>query len=172
MKAEEAVDRFQAGELSRRVWDELVVRARFLVDDLDEAEDLAQEAIVVLLERTSAGGDDLEDPRAFLLGCIRMLARNKHQQRRRRSQILAAVHHPQAVPDHANSVEIRYLCYQLLAELPPTYARILRMRYLDGMPAQVIAERLGTTPGAVRQRLHRARKEARKMVIHLDPGRP
>lgn len=144
------------GEVYRQHWGVLLARARFRVDDPDEAQDLGQRGGLLVLERISEGKNELPaDPRSFLLGCLPKLARNERERRRRRMQLLAASDPPRVAPAHARSVEARSVCERILWELSPSDARLLRMRYLDDLTTRAIAKRLGTTPGAVRNRLDR-----------------
>lgn len=163
----------EVGEVYRREWDGLVARARFFVDHPDEAQDLVQRAVLVLLERMPERENELPaDPRSFLTGCLPNLARNDRERRRRRARLLAASDPPRVAPDHAGSVEARCLCERILRELSPSDARLLRMRYLEDLTTRVIAGRFGTTPGAVRDRLYRARRRARKAVARVEDQDP
>ncbi|MFW5905205.1 MAG: RNA polymerase sigma factor [bacterium] len=152
--------------LYRREWDELMARARSLVDDPDEAEDLVQEAVLVCVERVRRGRE-VTNARAFLLGCLRRLARNKRVRLRRRARLVAASNPPRTAPAHAEWVEARDLCERILRELPASDARLLRMRYLEGLTTRMMVDRLGSTRGAVRNRLYRARARARNVVTKL-----
>lgn len=171
MNSEDAVGPSDVGGVYRQNRQQLVARARCLVDDPDEAQDLVQRATLVLLERISdEENEPPADPRSFLLGCLPKLARNDRERRRRRGRLLAAWDPPRVVPDPAGSVEVRCVCERILSRMSPPDARLLRMRYLDDRTASVIAERLGTTPGALRGRLYRARRRARNLSGRLPSG--
>lgn len=119
------------------------------------------------------GGTELPvNPRAFLLGCLPKLARNDRERRRRRARLLAASDPPRVVQEPARAVEAKLLCERILAGLSPSDAQVLRMRYLDEFTTKAIAERLGTTPGAVRVRLHRSRRRAWRMSVRGGVGWP
>lgn len=59
---------------------------------------------------------------------------------------------------------------RLLEELPPRQRQILVMRVGAGMSATEVAERLGTTPGAVRTAQHRALNALRAAVAGGERG--
>ena len=54
---------------------------------------------------------------------------------------------------------------RLVDALPPRYAEVIRLRYLDGFSAREIARMLDMSPGAVRQRIARAKEKLRALLI-------
>lgn len=119
-------------ELYTQHFDELVARARSLVDDPDEAEDLVHDAFLILLERVERGGGAparaLTDPRAFLFGCLRRLARNLRERGRRRSDLLNRRETPTLTPAQTDGIEARLLCEWVFARLHPAEAELLRSK--------------------------------------------
>ena len=57
--------------------------------------------------------------------------------------------------------------HEALDSLPKMYREVLTLHYLGGMSSDEIAEALGASPGAIRQRLIRARAQLRKEVIAM-----
>jgi len=57
--------------------------------------------------------------------------------------------------------DVRRRVRRALDALPPEVARLLRWRYLDGLPVRAIAERLDESEKAAESRLHRAREALR-----------
>lgn len=53
---------------------------------------------------------------------------------------------------------------RMLAKLPEHFAIVLRLHYLERWPQQDIAEELGESTGAVKVRVHRAKKELAKIA--------
>jgi len=51
----------------------------------------------------------------------------------------------------------------LVSELPRNLSRLLRLHYLEGMPQKEIAEQEGISVSAVKTRIHRAKKELKKI---------
>ncbi|MEM1304322.1 MAG: sigma-70 family RNA polymerase sigma factor [Planctomycetota bacterium] len=55
-----------------------------------------------------------------------------------------------------------------LAGMSEKYRDAIRLRYLEGLPLETVAERLDTTEGAVRGLCHRARQELRERLMRLS----
>lgn len=146
----------QAGELRKQ----LVSIAHKYMGNTDEAEDIAQDAMVKLwLMR-----EQLTLPIAGMASivtrnlCIDVL-RKKHQ------TIDIA-----QLPDEADFSDDGEQIEQLLKvidSLPSTQRTILRMRHLQGMEMREIALVLGSTEVAVRKTLSRARKVVRNRLIAI-----
>lgn len=78
-----------AEEINRELRKELLVRARYLIDDRDLAQDIVQDAFLVYLRHVGRHGATIDDPRAYLLACISKIARNERERTRRRSRKMA-----------------------------------------------------------------------------------
>jgi RNA polymerase sigma-70 factor, ECF subfamily len=69
----------------------------------------------------------------------------------------------EVMPDTAmrqfEKAEMSEMIVSVLARLPDSMRRVLRMYFIDGLSQQDIAEREGTTVGAVKTRMHRAKQE-------------
>ena len=63
-----------------------------------------------------------------------------------------------------DDVETRYDLERALAELPEGDAEIARLRLLEGVEIDEIAERLGKTRNSVDQALHRSRKRLQELL--------
>jgi RNA polymerase sigma factor (sigma-70 family) len=63
-----------------------------------------------------------------------------------------------------DEVETRYDLEHALAELPAGAGEVARLRYLDGLEIEEIAERLGKTRNAVDQALFRSRKRLQELL--------
>ncbi len=59
--------------------------------------------------------------------------------------------------------------YQALQQLPDDAQSAIRWRYIEGLPSQVIAERLGKTDGAVRVLLTRTLKKLEQLLGDVRP---
>jgi RNA polymerase sigma-70 factor (ECF subfamily) len=62
--------------------------------------------------------------------------------------------------------ESRELVQQCISKLPDAYRTVLLLRDIEGMDTEETATMLGTSPGVVKTRLHRARQALRTL---LDP---
>jgi RNA polymerase sigma-70 factor, ECF subfamily len=68
--------------------------------------------------------------------------------------------------------ETRRLVHEGLAELPEPYRTVILLRDLEDLDGQETAKLLGTTPGAVKVRLHRARQALREILDRRLRERP
>src|SRR3954471_10030393 len=160
---------------SREVW--ALAYARWMDSDL--ALDITQEAFLRLWKQWEAGGEDIQNPRAWLLRVARNLAEDYAKSAFRRNgtqppELLTGVRSSQPLP--ADELERQEQFAQLRAvldELAPADREILTLRYAFDYDANTIAERLGVAVTAVHMRLSRARQRlAEKLSSHGDftPG--
>ena len=149
----------------------LVVRNRSRVEGVvrrllprDEAEDVLQEALL----RAYLGMSTLRDPDRFL-GWLCGIAVNLARMRLRRLalQRRVAVGAEETVDDGDRELlrEVR----EAVDLLPPGQRDVVLMHYVDDLACDEIARLLGTTSGAVRVRLHRARTQLRRELAPLAP---
>lgn len=136
--------------------------ARGLVADPNDADDLAQEAW--LRARTApperfAGAATL---RAWLAAVTRRLARDGRRSRRRRAERerRTARAEAEAVDVVERSARAEALVHAVRA-LDEPYRTAVLLRYLDGLPSAVLAERTGVSEVAVRKRLSRGLERLR-----------
>jgi RNA polymerase sigma-70 factor (ECF subfamily) len=145
-------------ELCRR----LAPRARLYglrhLRDAAAADDLAQEVLVLTLERLRAGRVREPDHLAsFVLGACRLVVRNQRRGRRRRTEILdrfAFDFQRETMPD-----TLALDCSRLrecLARLAERERTVLVLTFYAEQPSAEIAARLGTSPDNVRTVRHRA----------------
>jgi RNA polymerase sigma factor (sigma-70 family) len=139
--------------------------ARRLVGD--EADDVVQEAVL----RAFLSLSSLRDPdrfEAWLCG----IALNVAKMRLRRAAIEARVLAAAASNNLLLAQEDRDLLDAVrdaLDVLPPGQRDVVLMHYIDGLSCDEIAALLGSTPGAVRVRLHRARAQLRRELEPVEP---
>lgn len=137
--------------------------ARRLVRTSVEAEDLTQTAILNTLRRA----EHISDPqhvRAYLLTAVRNLWRNQLRERSRRrfigEDIAEQLPSDELDPaEQALTVLDTALAAAALASLSARSQEIITMRYIDELAYEDVAQRLGISPVAARQRAHRARDE-------------
>src|SRR3954447_4752664 len=159
---------------SREVW--ALAYARWLDSDL--ALDITQEAFLRLWKQWEVG-EDIQNPRAWLLRVARNLAEDYAKSSFRRNgtqppELLNGVRSRQ--PQPVEVLEREELFKQLRAELDelaPPDREILTLRYALDYEANEIAEILGVNVTAVHMRLSRARQRlAERLSTHGDfaPG--
>lgn len=161
---------------SREVW--ALAYARWMDSDL--ALDVTQEAFLRLWKQWEAG-EDIQNPRAWLLRVARNLAEDYAKSAFRRNgtqppELLNGVRSAQ--PSPAEVLEKNELFAQLravLEELAPADRDILTLRYALDYDANRIADLLDINVTAVHMRLSRARQRlADRLSSHGDfaPGNP
>lgn len=126
--------------------------------DQESAHDLAQQALLITLERLRA--NDVREPDqigSFILGTSRMLTQAQHRTERRREALRAEYAHlaPASVGPATMSVDRAPLenCLERLGQRDRT---VLVLAFYAEHPAAVIGEALAMSPGAVRVARHRA----------------
>lgn len=133
----------------------LVVQLYGITGDLQEAQDVVQEAFVRGLSRDGRLAA-MDNPEAWL----RTVAVNIARSRWRRRQVMEgfllrrAVDQPVPVPGMS---EDHVALVTALRELPIAQREAVVLHYLADQPVDEIATALGVAPGTVKSRLHRAR---------------
>jgi RNA polymerase sigma-70 factor (ECF subfamily) len=157
-------------QYSREVW--ALAYARWM--DSDQAMDITQEAFLRLWKAWETG-EDILNPRAWLLRVARNLAEDYAKSAFRRNgtqppELLNGVRSSQPMP--IEKLEREELFAQLrtvLEELAPGDREILTLRYALDYDANTIADRLEIAVTAVHMRLTRARQRlAEKLSSHGD----
>ena len=156
---------------SREVW--ALAYSRWM--DADLAMDITQEAFLRLWRQWETGGEDIQNPRAWLLRVSRNLAEDHAKSAFRRNgtqppELLNSVRSSQPLP--ADELERQEQFAQLRAvldELAPADREILTLRYALDYDANLIAEQLNVAVTAVHMRLSRARQRlAERLSTHGD----
>ena len=131
----------------------------------EEAEDLVQEALL----RAYLGLSQLRDPSRFgawLCG----IAVNLAKMRLRRRAVEARVVVEPTSDGGLEERELLELVRDAVEILPPGQRDAVLMHYVDGLSCEEIAALLGTSSGAIRVRLHRARQQLREQLAPLAPS--
>jgi RNA polymerase sigma-70 factor (ECF subfamily) len=142
--------------------------------DSDLAMDITQEAFLRLWKQWE-GGEEIQNPRAWLLRVARNLAEDYAKSAFRRNgtqppELLNGVRSSQPQPiEKLEQDELFAVLRGMLEELSPGDREILTLRYALDYDANTIAERLGLAVTAIHMRLSRARQRlAEKLATHGD----
>lgn len=143
----------------------LAVARRFL-GDTDDAADAVQDAFVSAFRAMPAfeGGSRLGTwlHRITVNACLMKL------RGRRRSRLVplddAAAAAGPADDDAVTRAEAAERVRACIDRLPPAYRAVIRLRDLEGVGTAEAAGRLGTNEGAVKVRLHRARRALKTLL--------
>lgn len=143
--------------------------ARSILRDSHAAEDAAQDAFLIALDRLG----ELREPGAFS-GWLRALVRTAaiRGQRRRREVLLgeapAEGSSGEDAPEQALArLEERALVRAAIRELSPKGQAVIERFYLRGLSVQETAHELGIPPGTVKRRLFEAREHLRPRLVGL-----
>lgn len=143
--------------------------ARGLLDDAGDADDLAQEAWIVL-QRQPAGA--VADLRAWLAGVVRTIARRTRERDRSRLASLRAETRERLAPSTAEVLEtesVRRAVVDAVLGLDDPYRSTLLLHYYEELAPHEIARRLGVPGSTVRARLQRGLARVRAKLGERDP---
>ncbi len=89
----------------------------------------------------------------------------------RKNEIHEAIHDDTSLQDPAESsehdlqrIELRAQIYRLVDELPEVQRRVIQQRFVEQRSVREIAQRLGKTPGAIKQLQFRALRNLRAQI--------
>jgi len=158
-----AGDRIAFAELARRYRPALVALAFDRTRSLDDAEDLAQEALVRAWDHMA----DLRDPQSFP-AWLRSIAANLCTSWTRKARPLPLSEDWADDTDLARMVILRQEQREIaraLQDLPMANRLALLMHVRDGMPYERIAAFLGVPISTVEGRIFRARQSLRRSLL-------
>jgi RNA polymerase sigma-70 factor (ECF subfamily) len=143
----------------------LVVQLYGVTGNLDEAEDLVQEAFV----RAAAIGrrfDKVENPEAWL----RTTAINQHRSRWRKLRNGQRARARMLPPRDPEALESHLEIITALRALPEVQRQVIALHYLADLPVETIAQELGIPPGTVKSRLSRGRDALAAQLAYAEGG--
>ncbi|MEX0837265.1 MAG: sigma-70 family RNA polymerase sigma factor [Gemmatimonadota bacterium] len=166
-------DAMAFGLLVRRYQRAAYAVALSVVGRHEDAEDAAQEAFLVALERL----EECRNPDRFggwLLTIVRNRSKNliRRESLRETDEVPPGARSKIPTPDRVTETsELRGVLEEAMQHLPEVQREIVMLHDLEGWKHREIAERLDLPPGTVRSHLHFARKALRKALQDL-PGAP
>ena len=176
---EELIRRFRAG--APHALDQLVERyirpavgvAREYAADLDEAEDLVQEAFQRAV-RGLARFDDRQRFAPWFFTILRNIGRNATRTNGRMQSIDTAGDFPSTERggDQITETELRRHIDRELAAMPAQQAACFRLCEIEGFSAKEVSDMMGMAPPTVRTHAHRARIKLRDALRRLGYEAP
>jgi RNA polymerase sigma-70 factor (ECF subfamily) len=150
-------------------------KARSIVRDEEDAVDVVQEAFTKIY--LNAKKFKTVEGASFSSWGYRILintALTQYQKRKRRGAVTAQLDDEiwQLIPDkNLRQFEKEFMdeVASVLSRMPEPLARALSSFFLDGKSQEEIAREEGLTVGAVKTRVHRAKKEFKKIYETLTP---
>jgi RNA polymerase sigma-70 factor (ECF subfamily) len=162
------------GIIVERYWDMVMAFAISRIDNVVDAEDIAQESFLKAYSQLHR----LRNPSRFAGWLCKITAQQyvnhirKNASKRSASSYLHrnAEISTQVVMQSSNpglTNEQVHFVRQTISKLPEKFRKVIIMRFVAGLSAVQIAEKLGKRHGAVRMRLHRAYQILRKDLVSL-----
>lgn len=147
-------------------------RAGYIVKSRDEAEDVVQEAFVRIYRFAPRFDREAGKFSAWAMTILMNVARTRYQRQatsRGRVAPLTPEHYESlAAPSQKEAMYAKDTIERALEKAPPEAAVILRFAYIDELPYDEIATRLAISVGAVKTRVHRAKKLLRDIIGTID----
>lgn len=143
----------------------LVVQLYGVTGNLDEAEDVVQEAFV----RAAAAGRrflNVENPEAWL----RTTAINQHRSRWRKLRNGQRARRRMLPPRDPEALESHLEIITALRSLPEAQRQVIALHYLADLPVETIAADLGVPVGTVKSRLSRGRDALAARLTYAEGG--
>ncbi len=151
---------------------ELVTYARAMLGNYAEAQDVVQEAMLVVMKKF----DQFRDGTSMLAWCraiVRLEVLRLRQQKRRDRTVTdrllddaidAAFDEFQTAQRRDDADSWRQALERCLRRVPPRGSSVLKARFVDELSYLHIAQRVGMTLEAVRKALYRLKKQVRSCV--------
>jgi RNA polymerase sigma-70 factor, ECF subfamily len=162
-------------EVVRRTYRQVYTQALRLVDDRQDAEDVTQEAFLRVF-RGLAGFRGEAQFETWLYRIVANTAMSYLRRRQRFGAVLAEPAEDGRQRDVASDVRVDELTVdrdelvKALGTLPPSLRTVVVLKDVYGLSCEEIGEQIGTTEGAVKVRLHRARKRLKGMLFAAREG--
>lgn len=158
-----------------RNYRQLLLSAVMMIKDVDKAQDILHNVAVALLKKQNELSD-MRYPGAYIAQCIYRATLNYL-----RKEARSAPYDPAALSEMccstAPGIEYDYVEWVIsieahLQKFDPEMRKVFIAHYLDGVPIDDIARRMGLTPNAITLRLKRMRsalaRSAPSMLRHID----
>lgn len=149
-----------------------IERALYIIKDRDEAEDVVQDTFVRIYRFAPRFNGEAGSFRAWAITILMNVARTKYQKKARgwkRIAPLTAEHYEQlAAPSEHESVHAKDIIERAFQFVSKDVAHILQLAFIDGLSYREIAERERTTEGAIKTRIHRAKKTLHNIIGPLE----
>lgn len=153
---------------------DLLQLALRMMKDLDDAYDVLQDVAVVMMQKREELYD-VEDPAAFLAVCIRRRALNFLRDSKRSTamapDVLENFRTCESSQMEMELSEWTMWLEKYLKKCAPEMRRAFIEHYLDDIPLEMIAERMGIKPNTLSQQFRRMRqsiaRQSPRTMVHL-----
>lgn len=166
-------DREAFEEVVRRTYRHVYTQAFRLVGDRQEAEDVAQEAYL-RVHRGLAGFRGDAQFETWLYRIVSNAAMSHLRKRRRFGDLVMDSSEESREPPSpirvAEEAVDRDFFAKALEALPPSLRVVVILKDVYGLSCREIGDQIGVSEGAVKVRLHRARKRLKEMLFGREAG--
>ena len=161
--------------LVRKYQEPFLRKARSIVRDEKEAEDIVQEAFLKIY--LNAKNFKRQEGAKFSSWGYRILINTAltHYSKRKREGMVRVELDPEILelfPDRSGEFEKKELqdeVASVLVKMPPLFAAALTAFFIEGKPQEQIAREEGVSVGAIKTRVHRAKREFMKLYRSITP---
>lgn len=157
------VDRYQKDFLKR---------AQYVLKNREDAEDVVQDTFVRIYRFGPRFRETRGTFKSWALTVLLNTARSRYQQNVRdwkRVAPLAPEHYETlAAPSERESVDSKDIIERAISLVGQETAELLRHAFIEEMPYEDIAKKLGVRVGTVKTRIHRAKKSLRALIGSLE----
>ena len=155
-----------------RYQDPFVRKVRRIIGEREEIDDIVQETFVKIY--LNASRFKVVEGASFQSWAYKILLNTTftyYQKLKKEDSAILRVEQKlyESFPDkNIPNVEINDLVARVLSQMPQSLGRALKLHYLLGMPQKEIAVLEGVSVSAIKTRVHRAKKEFKKINSHID----
>jgi RNA polymerase sigma-70 factor, ECF subfamily len=164
-------DREAFEEVVRRTYRHVYTQALRLVGDRQEAEDVAQEAYLRVFRGLAGFRGDAQFE-TWLYRIVSNAAMSHLRKRRRFGELVLESSEEQREPPSPVRVDEeavdRDSLTAALESLPPSLRVVVVLKDIYGLSCREIGEQIGASEGAVKVRLHRARKKLKERLFGVE----
>lgn len=156
------------GVIIRRYVRAVTLLAEQIVGDRDDAEDVAQEVLLIVLDQAAIFDASRSEFKTWLYAITRSVAR-RHNIRRQRRKLLWERWRPEqrTDPGPARQIEAREMLGRVaraLQDLPPMQQQCFELHVVRGLEVGEVAAMHGISEATVRQHVFRARRVIREQL--------
>ncbi len=143
-------------------------RAVAVLKDKDEAEDVVQETLIRIYRFAPNFKGESGTFKSWSITILMNVARTKYKKKTTQWARVASLsqEHYESLPMASNkdAIEAKDIIQRALVCVPEDVAHILTLAFIEGLPYREIAEREGVSVGAIKTRIHRAKKVLKNIV--------
>lgn len=143
-------------------------KALYVLKSKDDAEDAVQDAFVRVYRFAPQFRGDAGSFRSWSVTVLMNVVRTRYQKKStewtRHAPLTPEHYETLAAPSEKNAIQARDIIVRAFAHVPKDVARILELACIQELPYEEIARMEGISVGAVKTRVHRAKKVLRKTI--------